>query len=494
MREDYARPIRSVAEAENRQPEHVKARTCVTARGMLQHQPIDEGNGGVADELDRNARRDIESCEEVTDGRGGRRATTERQRLQRSVNGGLLYPSQHEEDTQFAPADLLGEPAPERIDRTGPQTVHECFALALDVPISQSRNQLGQQLGPVGEVIMQQRLAHVRLGSDGGHACPAHTIVCNAPDSRRDDPDSRVTGNGSCITHGAAPRHSPPRLDVPVTRALEHDRHPVVVLRHHCRPPAAAAPLVQQIRQRVLVIARVTREAQHHRLVFFHAREVSSFRHMDTTPAFPTLRVASHPLVQHKLSLLRDRATPTKIFKELVDEIATLIAYEATSELTLEEAPVETPLERTTGKRVSGKKLTLVPILRAGLGMVEGVARLVPSARVGHIGLYRDHATLQPVDYYFKVPGDAAERDFFLLDPMLATGGSAAAAVASLKRAGATRIRFLCLVAAPEGVRRLAEAHPDVIVYCAALDRELNDQGYILPGLGDAGDRLFGTR
>ena len=268
----------------------------------------------------------------------------------------------------------------------------------------------------------------------------------------------------------------------------------MVVLRHHRWPPATAAALIQQIRQRVLIIARMTRKAQHHRLVFFHAREVSRFRHMDTTPAFPTLRVVSHPLVQHKLSLLRDRATPTKIFKELVDEIATLIAYEATSELTLEEAPVETPLERTTGKRVSGKKLTLVPILRAGLGMVEGVARLVPAARVGHIGLYRDHATLQPVDYYFKVPGDAAERDFFLLDPMLATGGSAAAAVASLKRAGAARIRFLCLVAAPEGVRHLAEAHPDVLVYCAALDRELNDQGYILPGLGDAGDRLFGTR
>jgi uracil phosphoribosyltransferase len=215
---------------------------------------------------------------------------------------------------------------------------------------------------------------------------------------------------------------------------------------------------------------------------------------MDTTPAYPTLRIVSHPLVQHKVSLLRARTTPTKIFKELVDEIATLIAYEATSELPLEPTPVETPLEGTTGMRVSGKKLTLVPILRAGLGMIEGVARLVPSARVGHIGLYRDHDTLEPVDYYFKVPGDAAERDFFLLDPMLATGGSAAAAVASLKRAGATRIRFLCLVAAPEGVRRLADAHPDVFVYCASLDRELNAQGYILPGLGDAGDRLFGTR
>ena len=268
----------------------------------------------------------------------------------------------------------------------------------------------------------------------------------------------------------------------------------MVVLRHHGGLPAASASFVEQVGQRILIITRMTGKPQHHRLVFFHGREVSSFRAMDTTPAFPTLRVASHPLVQHKLSLLRDRSTPTKIFKELVEEIATLIAYEATSELSLEPAPVETPLERMTGMRVSGKKLTLVPILRAGLGMVEGVARLVPAARVGHIGLYRDHDTLEPVDYYFKVPGDASERDFFLLDPMLATGGSAAAAVASLKRAGATRIRFLCLVAAPEGVQRLATAHPDVLVYCAALDRELNAQGYILPGLGDAGDRLFGTR
>jgi len=210
--------------------------------------------------------------------------------------------------------------------------------------------------------------------------------------------------------------------------------------------------------------------------------------------AFPTLTVVRHPLIQHKLSILRDRATPTKIFKELVDEIAMLMAYEATSDLGLAPVPVETPLERTTSWRVSGKKLTLVPILRAGLGMVEGILRLVPAARVGHIGLYRDHDTLEPVDYYFKVPGDASERDFFLLDPMLATGGSAAAAVASLKRAGATRIRFLCLVAAPEGVRRLAAAHPDVQIYTAALDRGLNELGYILPGLGDAGDRLFGTR
>jgi len=215
---------------------------------------------------------------------------------------------------------------------------------------------------------------------------------------------------------------------------------------------------------------------------------------MDTTPDFPTLRIVSHPLVQHKVTVLRDRATPTKQFKELVDEIAMLMAYEATADLPLEPVGVDTPLEHTTGRQIAGKKLTLVPILRAGLGMVEGVARLVPGARIGHIGLYRDHDTLEPVDYYFKVPSDAAERDFFLLDPMLATGGSAAAAVSSLKRAGASRIRFLCLVAAPEGVRRLAATHPDVLVYCASLDRELNEQGYILPGLGDAGDRLFGTR
>ena len=215
---------------------------------------------------------------------------------------------------------------------------------------------------------------------------------------------------------------------------------------------------------------------------------------MHSNSEFPSLRIVSHPLVQHKLTILRDRETPTKIFKELVDEIAMFMAYEATADLGLEDAPVDTPLERAMGKRVAGKKLTLVPILRAGLGMVEGIYRLVPGARVGHIGLYRDHDTLQPVDYYFKVPGDAAERDVFVLDPSLATGGSAVAAVSSLKRAGATRIRFMCLVAAPQGVRKLGEAHPDVMVYCAALDRELNEMGYILPGLGDAGDRLFGTR
>jgi uracil phosphoribosyltransferase len=213
-----------------------------------------------------------------------------------------------------------------------------------------------------------------------------------------------------------------------------------------------------------------------------------------TDRSFPNLTVVSHPLVAHKLTLLRDRATPTKVFKELVDEIAMLMAYEATATLTLEPTTVETPLERTHGWRVGGKKLTLVPILRAGLGMVDGILRLVPSARVGHIGLYRDHDTLEPVDYYFKIPADAVERDFLVLDPMLATGGSAASAIASLKRAGAARVRLLCLVAAPEGVERLLAAHPDVHIFAAALDRELNANGYILPGLGDAGDRLFGTR
>jgi uracil phosphoribosyltransferase len=215
---------------------------------------------------------------------------------------------------------------------------------------------------------------------------------------------------------------------------------------------------------------------------------------MDTTHAFPNLTVVNHPLVKHKLTLLRDQGTPKKVFQELVDEIAMLMAYEATADLPLEPVDVQTPMEGAPGWRVSGKKLTLVPVLRAGLGMVPGILRLVPSARVGHIGLYRDHNTLEPVDYYFKVPTDAIARDFFLLDPMLATGGSAVSAITSLKRVGATRIRLLCLVAAPEGIRRLLSAHPETLIFCAAVDRELNANGYILPGLGDAGDRLFGTR
>lgn len=215
---------------------------------------------------------------------------------------------------------------------------------------------------------------------------------------------------------------------------------------------------------------------------------------MPAEAEFPNLAIVDHPLVRHKMTMLRDRTTPVKIFKELVDEIAMLMAYEATKDLPLERVQVDTPLEPCTGWRVSGKKLTLVPILRAGLGMVEGILRLVPSARVGHIGLYREHDTLRPVDYYFKIPGDVTERRFFVLDPMLATGGSASAAIASLKRAGATDVRLLCLVAAPEGVGRLANEHPDVMIHSASLDRQLNEHGYILPGLGDAGDRLFGTR
>ena len=213
-------------------------------------------------------------------------------------------------------------------------------------------------------------------------------------------------------------------------------------------------------------------------------------------PKFPNLTVLDHPLIQHKLSILRDKNTPTRDFKQLVNEIAMLMAYEVTKDLPLETAEVETPLERMRGVRVAGKKLALVPILRAGLGMVEGIAQLIPSARVGHIGIYREHDTLEPVDYYFKIPSGEDARDFFVLDPMLATGGSAVAAVSALVRAGAPvqRIRFLCLVCAPEGVKAMLDAHPKVPVYTASLDRELNSKGYILPGLGDAGDRLFGTR
>jgi uracil phosphoribosyltransferase len=211
---------------------------------------------------------------------------------------------------------------------------------------------------------------------------------------------------------------------------------------------------------------------------------------------FPNLTVLSHPLIQHKLTILRDKRTSTRDFKLLVNEIAMLMAYEVTKDLPLESVDIETPLEQTAGSQVAGKKLTLVPILRAGLGMVEGISQLIPSARVGHIGLYRNHDTLQPVDYYFKIPSGEADRSFFLLDPMLATGGSAVAAVNALTRAGAPvqRIRFLCLVSAPEGVKAVLETHPTVPVYTASLDRELNAKGYILPGLGDAGDRLFGTR
>lgn len=209
---------------------------------------------------------------------------------------------------------------------------------------------------------------------------------------------------------------------------------------------------------------------------------------------YPNLTVLDHPLIRHKLHLLRDKRTPTKDFRDLVSEIAMLMAYEVTKDLPTETVDLETPLERMSGERVSGKKLALVPVLRAGLGMVEGILRLIPSARVGHIGLFRDHDTLKPVDYYFKAPAAREQRAFFVLDPMLATGGSAAAACKRLKDAGAKQIKLLCIVAAPEGVQVMLDAHPDVPVFAAALDRQLNQQGYILPGLGDAGDRLFGTR
>jgi uracil phosphoribosyltransferase len=209
--------------------------------------------------------------------------------------------------------------------------------------------------------------------------------------------------------------------------------------------------------------------------------------------AIPGVVVVDHPLIQHKLSILRDRATPTKQFKELVDEIAMLMAFEATRDLALAPVEIDTPLERTTAHRLAGREPVLVPILRAGLGMVDGIRSLIPSALVGHIGLYRDHATLEPVSYYFKVPPDIDARDVLVLDPMLATGGSAVDAIAKLKAAGARRLRFLCVVAAPVGAERLRAAHPDVPIFTASLDRALNDDGYIVPGLGDAGDRLFGT-
>ncbi|MFI5235408.1 MAG: uracil phosphoribosyltransferase [Gemmatimonadales bacterium] len=211
-------------------------------------------------------------------------------------------------------------------------------------------------------------------------------------------------------------------------------------------------------------------------------------------PDHPNLTVFDHPLIRHKVTLLRDHRTGTRDFRQLVAEIAMLMAFEVTQDLPGRNIEVETPLERTTGYEVDGKRVVLVPILRAGLGMVEGIGQLIPTARVGHVGLYRDHDSLQPVSYYFKLPPAEGERHLLVLDPMLATGGSAAAAVAKLKETGPARIKFLCLVAAPEGVRVMQEAHPDVPVFAAALDRQLNDQGYILPGLGDAGDRLFGTK
>jgi len=208
----------------------------------------------------------------------------------------------------------------------------------------------------------------------------------------------------------------------------------------------------------------------------------------------PKVHVFDHPLIQHKLTFIRDADTGTKEFRELVDEVATLMAYEITREMPLKEVEIDTPVCKAKSYVLAGKKIGIVPILRAGIGMVDGILNLIPAAKVGHIGLYRDPETLLPVEYYAKLPSDVSERDFILVDPMLATGGSAIEAVNSLKKRGAKSIKFMCLIAAPEGVKALTDAHPDVDVFIAALDEKLDEKGYIVPGLGDAGDRLFGTK
>ena len=201
-----------------------------------------------------------------------------------------------------------------------------------------------------------------------------------------------------------------------------------------------------------------------------------------------------HPLLQHKLSILRDENTGVKDFREIVSEVATLMCYEATRDLPLEEVEIQTPVAKAVTKQIAGKKLAIVPILRAGLGMVEGILTLIPSAKVGHIGLFRDPETLKPVKYYCKMPTDIAERDVIILDPMLATGGSASAAIDFVKEYGVKHIKLMNIIAAPEGIRRVREDHPDVEIYVAAVDEKLNDHCYIVPGLGDAGDRIFGTK
>jgi len=206
------------------------------------------------------------------------------------------------------------------------------------------------------------------------------------------------------------------------------------------------------------------------------------------------LTVFDHPLLQHKLTILRDETTGSKQFRELVEEISMLMSYEVLRDLPLEDTEITTPMGKTKSKIIAGRKLAVVPILRAGLGMVNGILNLVPSAKVGHIGLYRDHETLEPHSYYCKLPEQINERLVLVLDPMLATGGSVSAAVDFLKETGATHIKFVCIIAAPEGIKRLSEAHPDVQIYCGCVDEKLNDIGYIVPGLGDAGDRIFGTK
>ena len=204
--------------------------------------------------------------------------------------------------------------------------------------------------------------------------------------------------------------------------------------------------------------------------------------------------VFDHPLIQHKLSILREKSTSVKEFRELISEIAMLMCYEATRDLPLEEIEIETPVAQATVKHIAGKKLAIVPILRAGLGMVDGMVSMMPNVKVGHIGLFRDPETLEPVKYYFKMPPDIEERDVIVVDPMLATGGSASAAIQFLKDDGVKHIKLMCIIGAPEGVKRMQEDHPDVDIFVAALDDHLNEHGYIVPGLGDAGDRIFGTK
>lgn len=203
--------------------------------------------------------------------------------------------------------------------------------------------------------------------------------------------------------------------------------------------------------------------------------------------------ILDHPLIQHKLTIIRDKNTGTKSFREVVDEIARLMAYEITRDMPLEDVEVETPVAKATMKQISGKKVALIPILRAGLGMVDGMLDLIPAAKVGHVGMYRDPETLEAVEYFVKLPSDINERQLLVLDPMLATGASAIAAIDALKKRGADSLKFVCLVAAPEGIEALSKAHPEVDIYVAALDQKLNEDAYIVPGLGDAGDRLFGT-
>lgn len=199
-------------------------------------------------------------------------------------------------------------------------------------------------------------------------------------------------------------------------------------------------------------------------------------------------------MIQHKLTIIRDKNCGTKVFREVVDEIAMLMAYEVSRDMPLEDVEIETPICKSVQKTLTGKKVAIIPILRAGIGMVDGMLELIPAAKVGHVGLYRDHDTLEPVEYFVKLPADIAERQLLVVDPMLATGGSAIMAIDLLKKRGATNIKFVCLVAAPEGIKLLQEAHPDVDIYVAGLDEKLDENGYIVPGLGDAGDRLFGTK